>query len=445
MAEQAELPPVTEIDSSAGAQGGDDIVSYGIVPKARAFGLPREPLGDRARRVFQEWPVNSTRLDPGHPWAHIWIAPFLVDVARLLIWWWQTAGRVSKATGIARRFQFFDIIRMTWPHRFHGQIYYMFELYRPEEKARRGEYLTRWETKNGLIRLLRQQFIDKSVARSNMRDKVAFTVSLAKHGLPGIPIIASFDRGKPTPAEIDPKLLRQDLFTKLRAGKGAQGAGLIRYLGDDRYRYGSREFDCAGLLQQLAKQSERANLILLPRLTNHPDIAGLAVETLMAVRTFSMINERGQPEVVFAMLRVLGKLEPTWHSRVEWAAAIDLETGELGLLAGDVPEEFTRRYTHHPFTGYPVQGVILPYWQEVKATALAVHRQLAMDRFVVGWDIAVTPTGPRVLEGNVLPDVTFPQRVGHRPFGQTRYGEILHYHLDRVELLLKERAAKAGA
>ncbi|HWU00175.1 MAG TPA: sugar-transfer associated ATP-grasp domain-containing protein, partial [Terriglobales bacterium] len=221
--------------------------------------------------------------------------------------------------------------------------------------------------------------------------------------------------------------------------------GLISYLGEDRYRYGGKGFDRAGLLQQLAKQSERANLILLPRLTNHPDIAGLSVETLMAVRTFSMLNEKGEPEVVFAMLRVLGKLEPSWHSRVEWAAPVDLETGELGLLAGDVPEEFTRRYTHHPFTGHPVQGVILPYWKEIKETVLAVHRLLTMDRFVVGWDIAVTPAGPRVLEGNVLPDVTFPQRVGHKPFGQTRYGEILHYHLDRIEERMRERKAKSAA
>lgn len=438
IAKEAELPAL--------AGGANEMAARDTAKKAAdGPAVPHEPLGDRARRIFREWPINSTRHDPAHPWAHIGIVPFFVDVARLLIWWWQTAGRVKKFAGFSRWYQFRDIIRMTWPHRFHGQIYYMFELYRPEEKARRGEYLTRWETKNGLIRLLRQQFVAKDAARSNMRDKVAFTLGLAGHGLPGIPIIASFDQGKSTPAEIDPALLRQDLFTKLRAGKGAQGAGLIRYLGDDRYRYGGREFDRAGLLHQLAKQSERANLILLPRLTNHPDIAGLTVETLMAVRTFSMINEQGEPEVVFAMLRVLGKLEPSWHSRVEWAAPIDLATGELGLLAGDVPEEFTRRYTHHPFTGHPVQGVILPYWPEVKATALAVHRQLAMDRFVVGWDIAVTPTGPRVLEGNALPDVNFPQRVGHRPFGQSRYGEILHYHLDRLEARMKARAAGASA
>jgi hypothetical protein len=392
-----------------------------------------EPLGTRARRIFREWHIKSSRLDPGHPLAHILFGPLVVDLVRLGLWWWETSGPVKKVAGTPRWTQFVEIVKLTWGERLHGQVYYMFELYRPEEKARRGEYLTRWETKNGLFRLLYVNLVDHKIPRSNLRDKVAFTEKLFKHDLPGIPILASFDRGISTPAKIDPAALQQDLFTKLRAGKGAQGAGLIKYLGDDRYHYAGRELSQAELLRQLAKQSHDATLIVLPRLTNHPVIAGLSVETLMAVRTFSMINEAGEPEVVFAMLRILGKLEPTWHSRVEWAASVDIATGALGLLAGDVPEAFTERFTHHPITGHPVKGLVLPYWQELKAVALTAHRQLTMDRLVIGWDIAITPSGPRILEGNVLPDVIFPQRVAHKPFGQSRYGEVLRHHLDRLE------------
>lgn len=359
--------------------------------------------------------------------------PFVVDIARLLIWWQQTSAPVKAATGKARWKQFIEIVQLTWGERFHGQIYYMFELYRPEERARRGEYLTRWETKNGLFRMLYLELDDKSRPRSNLKDKVAFTEQLLKHGLPGIPIIASFDKGTSTPAAIDPEALQQDLFTKLRAAKGAQGAGLIKYLGNDLYQYSGRIFDQTALLHQLAGQSRQAGLVILPRLINHPEIAGLCVESLMVVRVFSMLNENGDPEITFAMLRILGKLEPSWQSRVEWAAPVDLETGMLGRLTGDVPEAFIHRHRRHPITGHPILGLVLPFWHELKATAVQAHRTLTMDRLVIGWDVAITPTGPRILEGNVLPDVIFPQRVGHKPFGQTRYGEILHHHLDRLE------------
>lgn len=424
------------------ASGADSAAGSG---ERKVASAAREPLGYRARRLFKELGIKSTRRDPGHALAHILFGPFAVDVARLLIWWCETSGPVKKATGISRWFQFFDVIKRTWPERLHGQIYYMFELYRPEEHLRRGEYLTRWETKNGLFRLLRRELIDKSVPRSNLRDKVSFTEKLLKNGLPGIPVVASFDGGKSTPAEIDPAALQRDLFTKLRAAKGAQGAGLIKYLGNDGYRYGGRDYDRAALLAQLAEQSKEASLIVLPYLTNHPDIAGLSGETLMAVRTFSMLNEQGEPEIVFAMLRILGKLEPTWHSRIEWAAPVNLETGALGLLTGDVPEAFTARHTHHPVTGHRVEGLILPFWQQLRTTALTAHRELTMDRLVIGWDIAITPNGPYILEGNVLPDVTFPQRVGHRPFGQSRYGEILHYQLDRLEQKLGRPVAGSAA
>jgi hypothetical protein len=394
--------------------------------------LRREPLGYRSRRLFRQSKFPSTRRDPEHPLAHIMFGPTVVIIARLLIWWWRTSGPVKKATGISRLRQLTDNARLAWPEGLHGQSYYLYELYRPAEKARRGEYLTRWETKNGLFRMLSWE-LTGSLPHSNVQDKVVFTENLLKNGLPTVPVIASFDQGVSTPGEINPISLQQDLFTKLRAAKGAQGAGLIRYLGSERYLYEGRELNRDQLLQQLELQSKQADLILLPRLINHPDIAGLCNESLMVVRAFSMINERGEVELVFAMLRILGKLEPSWHSYIEWAAPVDLQTGELGLLTGDVLEGCAQCYTHHPITGEPVQGIVLPFWPELKAAAQTAHQALTMDRLVIGWDIAITPNGPSILEGNVVPDVTFPQRVGRQPFGQTRYGEIFHHYLDRLE------------
>ena len=51
---------------------------------------------------------------------------------------------------------------------------------------------------------------------------------------------------------------------------------------------------------------------------------------------------------------------------------------------------------------------------------------------VVGWDIAVTPDGPVVLEGNSNFDVMFLQRVHRVPASETRFGELLSYHLEAL-------------
>jgi len=413
-------------------------------PMSTGAARSREPLGTRARRLFVELGIPHTRRDPGHKLAHLRGVPFLIDLVRLTKWWWLTSGLVARETGVPRLRQFMEICRFTWPEKLHGQLYYMFELYRPEEQARRGEYLTRWETKNGLIRELRRHLVPRTV-RSNLGNKVAFTQALLEHGLPGIPILLSINGGMPTPAVIDPADFRRDLFTKLRAGKGAQGAGLIKYLGADRYRHRNRELSFAELIAQLTEQSKLDDLIVLPRLYNHPAIAGLAEETLMAVRIFTCVNELGEPEPVFAMLRILGKLEPRWNSITEWAAPVNLQTGKLGILTGDVPESFTIWSATHPVTGHQVEGLELPYWDQIRGIVVAAHK-LTDDRFLVGWDIAITPTGPVILEGNALPDFIFPQRVQRQPFGQGRLGQLLHYHLDRLEPKMREwkrsRAAK---
>ena len=56
-------------------------------------------------------------------------------------------------------------------------------------------------------------------------------------------------------------------------------------------------------------------------------------------------------------------------------------------------------YTRHPASGAYLPGFQIPFWPELTA---CVRR--AMDRVpgmgYVGWDIAVTPDGPELIEGN---------------------------------------------
>ena len=56
-------------------------------------------------------------------------------------------------------------------------------------------------------------------------------------------------------------------------------------------------------------------------------------------------------------------------------------------------------YTRHPASGAYLPGFQIPFWPELIA---CVRR--AMDRVpgmgYVGWDIAVTPDGPELIEGN---------------------------------------------
>jgi len=139
--------------------------------------------------------------------------------------------------------------------------------------------------------------------------------------------------------------------------------------------------------------------------------------------------------VTHAMLRNLAKLEPDWHTTEEFAAAIDIDTGRLGLMCGDrnmAPDAWWER---HPKTGAPIAGRIIQNWPAVAELAARAHR-VFNGRMIIGWDLALTPDGPMVIEGNSDPDTHFLQRVHRQMIGRSRMEPLLRHHLQTAERLL---------
>jgi hypothetical protein len=65
-------------------------------------------------------------------------------------------------------------------------------------------------------------------------------------------------------------------------------------------------------------------------------------------------------------------------------------------------------YTAHPDTHYKFEGKKIPFFDEIKN--LAIHAHTCFPMFlIIGWDIAVTETGPILIEGNRIPDLSLHQ------------------------------------
>jgi len=86
------------------------------------------------------------------------------------------------------------------------------------------------------------------------------------------------------------------------------------------------------------------------------------------------------------------------------SASIQIDTGVLGPARTLNPIGVREEVPVHPETGAPIEGVQIPYWEEVKKTLLHCSRHLPHIPFI-GWDLVITEGGWTCIEGNAPPGV----------------------------------------
>ena len=249
-----------------------------------------------------------------------------------------------------------------------------------------------------------------------LADKARFYDRCRAIGLPHPETVAILARGRLAPAA-DPA--GRELVAKPADGEGGKGLMMLGAFAD------------AGELETALPPHLRTAggiTVIQPRIATHPELADLALGALPTVRVVTILDEAGAPEVVSATFRFAS--DPA--ARVDnmkaggLMASVDLATGALGIACkgyggGD--------YAAHPVTGAPIVGRVLPDWPAVKALAVRAHAEAFADYALVGWDIATTPQGPVLIEGNGKPGVLMPQRAARRGLGDGRYGVLLAHHL----------------
>jgi hypothetical protein len=146
----------------------------------------------------------------------------------------------------------------------------------------------------------------------------------------------------------------------------------------------------------------------------HPQLAGLYPRTTNTLRVLTMQDDECAPFIAAAVLRIGSRSsEPTdnW-TQGGLSAGIRLSTGRVGPAAsypaGRASLDWCDR---HPDSGAQIAGTTVPHWPQIADGLLALMRTLPMLRYV-GWDVAVTEDGFRILEGNNFSDVNLLQIHG---------------------------------
>jgi hypothetical protein len=418
-------------------------------PAEASFDFPRHesrpvPVGAKARRLQRRLLLRDRSLE-GLFWLFDqYLGRPLVNLYRIAAMTRLLGARVRREFGVPIRRQVWDQARLILFHGSKAWIYYVLEFYREGAMANVDAVLMRNEVKHGLFKALNRIDPEAKDHAKALGDKLKVSRWCTENHIPHPQPIMLVQGGEITwlgsRADLD-----RDLFVKRRQGRGAFNAASYWRTGPLEYRdEEGRRMTLDEMLSEVrrrSQRSERDRLMVMPLLHNHPALADLAEVTLIAFRLITCLDEELRPVLTNAYLRSMTKLEPTWDLGwlEEYAAPIDLETGALGRLTGDKPPCLSEWFDHHPVTGAAVTGRIVPCWTELAALAVRAHR-LVPERVMIGWDMAITPDGPALLEGNSFPDPVFTERVFRQPIGHMRLGQLLDFHLDRLEAKLEDPA-----
>jgi hypothetical protein len=130
----------------------------------------------------------------------------------------------------------------------------------------------------------------------------------------------------------------------------------------------------------------------------HPDLNLLSPSGLNTVRMITMINNKGDVDIIGARMRISVNNHVDNLASGNIACPIDLKSGKINGVG--VYSDITKPpVSHHPVTKVELVGYQIPMWQDILETTkkIALHRP---ENRGVGWDVAVTIDGVDFIEGN---------------------------------------------
>jgi len=254
----------------------------------------------------------------------------------------------------------------------------------------------------------------------DVQDKARFAAICASHALPYPATLAVFRGGRQVAPEPPFLAVADELWVKSLDGKGGEGAASFRREGD-HYRDASGKMLTAAAF---AEQLSATDCIVQPRLMNHQRIADITNGALASLRIITGVDATGRASVIAAMLYLPSGARQSSIAGI--GCAIERTSGTL-TRALDF-QDGAKEILHHPDTGSDIVGRALPHWPESLALACRAH-EIGFDRFVfLGWDIALTPDGPLLLEANAGWLALHLQML-NGPLGKTDMSRILSEHL----------------
>lgn len=394
-----------------------------------------------ARHLWrQRTPVNYVAL------SALFVFWPLIYLAAWAKFTWRSGRKVARLTGKSVLRQTGEQIRLAWLYAVSPEKYYNFDLYEDGRRAQAGEHIIRFVFKGGVHSLMAhwQKRTGQYAGKTLLNDKFAFDNFCHARGVASIGSICNAEpdgtlRWADGVAQdgVESRLPECDLFLKPTKGKGGRGCERWDHIERRKYRrYGTGEWASeAELLARAKRQAAKSGraMLIQKRAVNHPELQDLCGAALSSMRMMSIRNAQGDVEVLFAVFKISGRggsVVDNFHAG-GFVCKVDMASGALGPATDWGIKQPGRWLDAHPATGAPITGRILPLWAETVEVVRQAHLAMA-DRVAVGWDVAITDDGPRIIEGNGQFGLDMVQRTHRMPVGNSRFCELYAWHISQA-------------
>ena len=156
-------------------------------------------------------------------------------------------------------------------------------------------------------------------------------------------------------------------------------------------------------------QREGKTYLLEDVIVQHPQVSRIYPEAINTLRIVTVRYE-GRAKIACAYFRIgnNGHCVDNFNSG-GMVAPVDELTGVVKDKAVDKNKQ---TYKVHPYSGELIQGFTFPYWEEA-IDMVQRASQVIPQMGYIGWDVAFTPDGPCLVEGNNYPGYDIYQLPEH--------------------------------
>lgn len=134
----------------------------------------------------------------------------------------------------------------------------------------------------------------------------------------------------------------------------------------------------------------------------HSDINKIHDKSVSTLRIISLITSENHPEIISAFMRFgVGNSVVDNSSSGGFFVGINMNDGTLKKEGHYLLDYGGKVVYEHPNSNFKFEGFKVPYFKEACEEVLK-GIELIPDKFI-GWDVAITPSGPVIVEANTTP------------------------------------------